>query len=81
MKVQHPQEQQDKGKPLTEFIKEGEAVTPLHHSPIFIFLSFVLLVVLINCMDSSHGRRTNALPAYGTTVIQTGSLVNDISSS
>ena len=24
MKVQHPQEQQDKGKPLTEFIKEGE---------------------------------------------------------
>jgi hypothetical protein len=50
-------------------------------SPIFILLSFVLLVVLINCMEFSHGRVTTALSVHGTTVIPQGSLVNDISSS
>jgi hypothetical protein len=41
----------------------------------------VLLVVLINCMDSSSRRVTTALPVHGTTVIPSGGLVNDISSS
>jgi hypothetical protein len=40
------------------------AVTPQHISPIFILLSFVLLVVLINCMDPSHGRVTTALSVH-----------------
>jgi hypothetical protein len=44
-------------------------------------LSFVLLVVLINCMDLSHGRVTTALSVHGTTVIPYGTEVNDISSS
>jgi hypothetical protein len=46
------------------------AVTPQHSSPIFILLSFALLVVLINCMDPSCGRVTTALSVHGTTVIQ-----------
>jgi hypothetical protein len=56
------------------------AVTPQHTSPISILLSFVLLVVLINCMDVSRGRVTTALSVHGTTVIHQGWLVNDISS-
>jgi hypothetical protein len=44
----------------------------------FILLFFVLLVVLINCMDSSIGRVTTALSVHGTTVIPQGTLVNDI---
>ena len=56
------------------------AVTP-SQSPIFIFLSFVLLVVLINCMDFSSGIVTTALSVHGTTVILHGGEVNDISSS
>jgi hypothetical protein len=55
--------------------------TPQHDSPMFILLSFVLLVVLINCIESSYGRVTTALSVHGTTVIQWGRLVNDISSS
>jgi hypothetical protein len=47
----------------------------------FILLSFVLLVVLINCIDLSYGRVTTALSVHGTTVIHSGLLVNDISSS
>jgi hypothetical protein len=41
----------------------------------------LLLVVLINCMESSPGRAATALSVHGTTVIPQGSLVNDISSS
>jgi hypothetical protein len=47
-------------------------VTPLHTSPMYILLSFVLLVVLINCMDLSCGRVTTALSVHGTTVILSG---------
>jgi hypothetical protein len=43
----------------------------INHSPMFILLSFVLLVVLINCMDPSSGRVTTALSVHGTTVIIT----------
>jgi len=57
------------------------AVTPPHLTPIFILLSLVLLVVLVNCMDSSLGRVTTALSIHGTTVIHQGRLDNDISAS
>jgi hypothetical protein len=40
------------------------AVTPVHHTPMFILLSFVLLVVLINCMDFSSRRATTALSVH-----------------
>jgi hypothetical protein len=43
----------------------------------FILLSFVLLVVLINCMEFSYGKVTTALSVHGTTVIHQGRLVND----
>jgi hypothetical protein len=59
---------------LSRQILSFTAVTPPHHSPIFILLCFVLLVVLINCMDASPRRITTALPVHGTTVIHLGSL-------
>jgi hypothetical protein len=49
-----------------------------HPTPMFILLSFVLLVVLINCMDPSCGRVTTALSVHGTTVIQQGGLVTQV---
>jgi hypothetical protein len=67
MKAQHEQVEVDRSQTLTEFIKEGvinpthDLLTPQHTSPMFILLSFVLLVVLINCMDFSCGRVTTAL--------------------
>jgi hypothetical protein len=96
MKAQHEQVEVDRSQTLTEFIKDGVinlkrgvhydlidmAVTSDNHSsPMFILLSFVLLVVLINCMEFSCGKVTTALSVHGTTVIPQGELVNDISSS
>jgi hypothetical protein len=49
-----------------------------HQQVEVILLSFVLLVVLINCMDSSSRRVTTALSVHGTTVIPQGELVKDI---
>jgi hypothetical protein len=44
-------------------------------------LSQITRPVLINCMYPSSRRVTTALSVHGTTVIQQGELVNDISSS
>jgi hypothetical protein len=58
--------------------REGLAMDQQGHvyisgrDPISILLSFVLLVVLINCMEDSLGRVTTALFVHGTTVIPQG---------
>jgi hypothetical protein len=80
MKAQHQQVEVDRSQTLTEFITDDEIKLKrgvhyyLHSSPMFILLSFVLLVVLINCMDLSPRRVTTALSVHGTTVIHKGSL-------
>jgi hypothetical protein len=55
------------------FTSQPWCITVVQHTPpMFILLSFVLLVVLINCMDLSPRRQTTALSVHGTTVIHQG---------